>query len=101
MDEFSDESHKKEEDQRINPKALLSLLDGQECRLDAKYERTFLQRVNVPIMIMGKTLPRSFRDPDTPFAKGIIPLKFADYALQTRMIGLFMKYVCVIDRKDR
>lgn len=74
-----DESNKNEEDQCINPNTMLTLLDGQKCRLDTKYEQTFLKRVNVPIILIGNTLSRSFRDQNNPIAKKIIPLQFDFY----------------------
>jgi len=80
IDEFTDESEKHESAQRINPNALLTLLDGQETRLDAKYEKTFVKKANVPIILLGNHLPFIFREIKSPFAKRVIPLQFQSHA---------------------
>lgn len=43
IDEFTDDSHKNEQDYIISLNTKLTLLDEQESRLDAKFERTFLK----------------------------------------------------------
>ncbi|TYK03172.1 hypothetical protein E5676_scaffold11G00640 [Cucumis melo var. makuwa] len=45
-------------------KAILTLLDGQESRLDGKYERRFLKKENVPIILM---IPSAFTNLSTPW----------------------------------
>jgi len=55
-------------------KAILTLLDGQESRLDGKYERRFLKKANVPIILM---IPSAFTNLSTPWwSKRIMPLRF-------------------------
>jgi hypothetical protein len=40
---------------------LLKVLDGQECRLDSKYARVFTKKCNVPIVMIGNTLPKGLK----------------------------------------
>ena len=80
LDEFQDHVAEKtlyEEKPGAYLNHLLKLLDGQRCRLDAKYERVFLKKKNVPIMKRnkGKDLPYLFRKTG-PWAERIFPLKF-------------------------
>ncbi|TYK08464.1 hypothetical protein E5676_scaffold632G00090 [Cucumis melo var. makuwa] len=56
IDEFTDDSEKFESEQGINPNTLLILLDGQEARLDAKYEKRLIKKDNVPIVMIGNKL---------------------------------------------
>ena len=44
-------------------KTLLKMLDGQECRLDAKYSRIFTKKANVPIVMIANQLPAAFMGP--------------------------------------
>jgi len=60
FDEFIEEKEYDEGEQPSSARALLPLLDGQECRLDAKYEKTLIKRAKVPRILMGKLLPKSF-----------------------------------------
>ncbi|KAA0036653.1 hypothetical protein E5676_scaffold76112G00020 [Cucumis melo var. makuwa] len=76
IDEFIDESNKYESEQGINPKTLLTLLDGQESRLEAKYERRLIKKENLPIILIGKKVPHEIRKSESPLAKRLIPLKF-------------------------
>ena len=76
IDEFTDDSNKNEYEKGISIETWLTLLDGQECRLDAKYERTILKKANVPIILIGNSLPWNFKDEKSPLSKRIIPLKF-------------------------
>ena len=74
-----DESNKYESEQGINPKTVLTLLDGQESRLDAKYEKTLIKKENVPIVLMGNKLPQEIRKSGSPLANRVIPLHFKTY----------------------
>ena len=81
LDEFQDHVAEKtlfEEKPGVYLNHLLKLLDGQTCRLDAKYERVFLKKRNVPIILMSKELPYLFRKTG-PWSERIFPLKFLSH----------------------
>jgi len=77
IDEFMEDNSQSlyETEQRsAYMKAILTLLDGQESRLDGKYERRFLKKANVPIILM---IPSAFTNLSTPWwSKRIMPLRF-------------------------
>ncbi|RZS17409.1 hypothetical protein BHM03_00049548, partial [Ensete ventricosum] len=54
---------------------LLRVLDGQKCRLDAKYGRVFLNKRNVPVITITNKPPRSIRIKG-PFHERFIRLRF-------------------------
>ena len=76
IDEFTDDSEKYESEQGRNPNTLLVLLDGQEARLDAKYERRLIKKDNLPIVMIGNKLAHQVRKAESPLAKRVIPLRF-------------------------
>ena len=76
IDEFTDDSEKYEIEQGRNPNTLLVLLDGQEARLDAKYERRLIKKDNLPIVMIGNKLAHQVRKAESPLAKRVIPLRF-------------------------
>ena len=65
--------HQEEAEQEMNK--LLTILDGQPCRLDGKYEKRWIQSMNVPIILIGKALSTSFSKSQTPWAERIMPRK--------------------------
>jgi len=77
IDEFMEDNSQSlyETEQRsAYMKAILTLLDGQESRLDGKYERRFLKKANVPRILM---IPSAFKNLSTPrWSKRIMPLRF-------------------------
>lgn len=42
---------------------LFKMLDGQECRLDAKYSIILTKKANVPIVMIANQLPAAFMGP--------------------------------------
>lgn len=60
---------------------MLKVLDGQVCRLDAKYSRLFIKKVNVPVVMI---------------ANSIIPMAKEWGPMQERFLRL--RFVTCIDR---
>lgn len=56
---------------------LLKVLDGQECRLDAKYGKIFNKRANVPIIMIANMLPERVKRRG-PFQERFLRLRFSN-----------------------
>lgn len=54
---------------------LLRVLDGQECRLDAKYGKIFTKKINVPIIMIANRLPKAVKK-SGPMQERMIRLRF-------------------------